>query len=181
MTTRDRPFFLGSNPRKTYIAPALGAALLLGCSAPPPTAIIVDAFTDYVVPGEMARVEVVVAGPTEEQRHDFLLGASDDNGRSVMPLRFALYPDGALDAPFSITATGFNPTDVRLVQQSAALSFVPRKQHVLELFLARACAGRPCQGADATTCSHGTCVPRQRHAPNLPLFVGQRPDASRPD
>lgn len=112
---------------RTRWATAMALAAVLGCKATDDgTTLVVDVWSDLGAPAEID--EVVVSGG--ELRFPFRLGSGA--GRSAIPVRVALVPDGERDRQFEVEAAGLLDGK-QIVSQTAMVSFVPGTAQHLDL------------------------------------------------
>lgn len=145
------------------------------------TRVVVAVWSDLAVPSELDSIRIDVTGPTGNSSDIFHLSASDEPGKSSLPVQLSLVPLGAEDAIFTVSAVGlYGQSEV--VSQTARVSFVGEEALLLKQFLGRACVGIVCSGD--TTCSAGACdqpiaVPvLPPYNPNEPL-VGPHTNTAR--
>ena len=147
---------------RRLLALALGAGLCLSCRQPA-TQLVVLVDTDYVVPGELSDLRVVVSdlGGDRSSELDFVLNGRGENEppRYAVPLSFGVVPfEGDAGRRVQIMVTGRAPgAGTSLVTRRARTGFLEGQSLLLPMFLLRSCEGVIC--GDGETCDDGVCVP----------------------
>lgn len=142
------------------------SALLPACSQAALTELVVTVDTDYAVPGEIDRIEVLVTGPMGDER-----ASGDPADTADLPLTLGVRATTGSPA-VTVTATG--TLDGTIVSRTVVrTSFVAGERRVLALWLLRGCAGTdPC----AMRCTEsGRCEATDVDPATLPAYSGTVP------
>jgi hypothetical protein len=140
---------------------AVWFAALAACTSKR-TELVVLVDSDYAVPAELAKIEAIVK-PTEggeQMAHEFVLGA--------LPLSFGVVPPGGdANRKLDVLVEGVDPGGRALVTRHAISGFIEGKTLLLDMFLAKSCAGGGgCAAAD--TCTEHGCAPATIDPGTLP-------------
>jgi hypothetical protein len=116
--------------------------------------MVVEIWSDLVVPTKMDRVRIDAIGPTDTRYTSFNLAKEATGDKFTLPLRMMLTPANNQNFSFTVKATGYLGNE-QIVEQAARLSFIPGKYRILTLFLGNDCRGKSCDANH--TCADGAC------------------------
>jgi hypothetical protein len=181
--------------RRWRLACAFGLALL-GCeqTVEPATQIVVRIDSDLQPAVQLTKVELQIGKAdgfeesTSFKREVALLASDavdDGRGRKSLPLSLSITPGHEQRVMTRVVAHGVYGSDKaerRLLEQSAIVTFQPRKTLLLDLFLGAVCVDRDCHASDSEVCypsAHAGVIAGA--CGGLEAFSGSRVRVAEPD
>jgi hypothetical protein len=128
-----------------------------------------------------ARTQLMLVADTNIPNLNAIQFEVSDEGRSESaeattldagPATLAVVPTGDELGPLRVTAYGVR-RNVRIVERSAVVSFVPHQTRVVELHLLASCIVNDC--GSGQTCTENDCQPEELSDDDLPSWSGEAP------
>ncbi len=155
---------------RTFWKLSLLCGLVWGCSSNQgsSTEIVVFVQSDLSVPTELDSVRVDISGASASSWLSFPLTASNESGKTTLPIQVSLVPANSNDLEFDVKATGFLGSSA-MVSQETSSSCTVGQRRVLTLYLGRSCLNPTC--GSGLTCSSASCIPVKVSPSDLPVYV----------